>query len=145
MAVSDIARPLPDPRIGILMREGTLVYYACIDGEFPERSTPEAVLALLEGREEPDAPKADGLADHLPVTKDYEIEYLGKTSKKWSEFSVFVVTFHRVQTEWPPEEIRVLAPSGPAAIRATKEYFRRECIFDRFDGRIVYSARAAQD
>lgn len=139
----DFSKPLPDPRIGVLMRAGGPVFYASIGGDFPERSTPEEVMALLQG--------ADAAATEVsevpqqPASKDYELTYLGKTKKRLDEFEVFVVTFQLADLWYRPSETRVLAPSGPAAIRAMKEYVRREMIADQHDGRQVYGVRPADD
>jgi hypothetical protein len=138
----DFSKPLPDPRIGILMREGGPVFYACIDGEFPERATPEEVLDLLEGRESSVAKVVEAAAS-LP--KDYEIAYRGQTAKALNDFEVFIVTIDALDIVGRPGDARVLAPSGPAAIRAMKEHVKREMIFSRFDGRIVYSVKPAND
>jgi hypothetical protein len=138
----DFSKPLPDPRIGILMREGGPVFYACIDGEFPERATPEEVLDLLEGRESSVAKVVEAAAS-LP--KDYEIAYRGQTAKALNDFEVFIVTIDALDIVGRPGDTRVLAPSGPAAIRAMKEHVKREMIFSRFDGRIVYSVKPAND
>lgn len=55
-----IGHTLPDPRIGVLVRgPNKFVYYAAIDGGFPERSTPEEILALLNGDEAPQTPVAN--------------------------------------------------------------------------------------
>lgn len=142
----DLSKPLPDPRIGILIREAGPVFYACIDGQFPERATPEEVLDLLEGREGAVAKTDDVDVGHAPtLTKDYEITYSGKTAKALNEFEVFIVTVDALDIVGRPGDTRVLAPSGPAAIRAMKEYVKREMIFSRFDGRIVYSVKPAND
>lgn len=138
----DFSKPLPDPRIGILMREGGPVFYACIEGKFPERSTPEEVLDLLEGREDV-APAND--PDPSFHAKRYELLYSGKTTKNVDDFEVFVVTVETLDFYARPGETRVLAPSGPAAIRAMKDHVRREMIFGRFDGRIRYSVKLDND
>jgi hypothetical protein len=140
----DLSKPLPDPRIGILMREGGPVFYACIDGQFPERATPEEVLDLLEGREGA-VEKTVDFERATTLTKDYEITYSGKTAKALADFEVYIVTVDALDIGGRPEDTRVLAPSGPAAIRAMKEYVKREMIFSRFDGRIVYSVKPAND
>ncbi|WP_327210133.1 hypothetical protein [Rhizobium leguminosarum] len=140
----DLSKPLPDPRIGILMREGGPVFYACIDGQFPERATPEEVLDLLEGREGA-VEKTVDFERATTRTKDYEITYSGKTAKALADFEVYIVTVDALDIVGRPGETRVLAPSGPAAIRAMKEYVKREMIFSRFDGRIVYSVKPAND
>lgn len=144
----DLSKPLPDPRIGILMREGGPVFYACIDGEFPERSTPEAVLDLLEGRESV-TNSVDVVARSVDAvssfTKDFEIVYSGKSAKKTDDYEVFVVTIETLDIYGRPGETHVLAPSGAAAIRAMKDHVRREMIFSRFDGRIRYSVKPAKD
>lgn len=144
----DLSKPLPDPRIGILMREGGPVFYACIDGEFPERSTPEAVLDLLEGRGTT-AKSVEGAERPDEVVssfvKDFELIYSGKSAKKVDDFEAYVVTIETLDIYGRPGETRVLAPSGAAAIRAMKEHVRREMIFSRFDGRIRYSVKPAND
>lgn len=140
----DFSKPLPDPRIGILMREGGPVFYAPIDGKFPERSTPEEILGLLKAREDAaDAP--DPQPEHFVPLKQHDLVYGGKTAKKVVDFEVFVVTVETLDIYGRPGETRVLAPSGPAAIRAMKDHVKREMIFGRFDGRIRYSVKLADD
>lgn len=140
----DVTSHLIDPRIGVLVREGKQLFYACIDGEFPERSTAEAVLELLQGGPVA-APITAHAPDNTPSYRDYEVSYRGKTIVKVADFDVYLVGVRRVDTEWPVEFTRVLAPTPSAAKRAMKDWIRRECIFDRHDGRIEYTAKLASD
>lgn len=137
----DVTSHLIDPRIGVLVREGHQLFYACIDGEFPERDTAQEVLDLLHGIKR-DVSRVDSFPEPFIVTRpDYELTYHGKSAKAISDWEVFNVTIRTLDIYQPrPDVIRVLAPSGPAAIRCVREYVREEMIWGRHDGRIEYSA-----
>jgi len=121
---------LPDPRIGILIREGQLIYYACINGEFPERDTVDGIMVLLEGREQ--AVVANELASSPKrVSKRERRDYLVNISLKhpaWNDH---------------PFDLPITAYTARDAEKQARNYIHNEDIYDRHSGPIYVKARRA--
>ena len=109
-----------DPRVGALIREGRTIYYAHIDGAFPERDTPEAVVALLDGTEAPAAPKAGKAV----TTRAYLVHVEAKFPA-WND---------------RPEEFEVEATSARQAERMIRQRIEWD---SKNDGALIVKARRA--
>lgn len=138
---------LKDPRIGVLVREGRQIYYAHIDGEFPERDTADEILVLLgvipapEKAPEP-APAADyhdNYRYHTPsITPDLYADDKPGTRGEWRDIRVKIVN---LDIPWEaPGYFVVRAKSKRSAIsRARKEMRSPDIHHTRREGRLHYS------
>jgi hypothetical protein len=111
-----------DHRIGILIREGKTIYYAHINGEFPERDSADEIAALLDGKVLP------------PVQP--------KTASTKETLRSYLVTVSMKHPAWDdkPFDLQIEATSQKTAISLARKQIARECRFTRQDGAILYKA-----
>jgi hypothetical protein len=114
-----------DARVGILMRNGTQVYYGFVNGIFEnmvEKSTPEDVVAALDGTISAPKPKAPS---KLRLTHRYIVK----------------ITVKYPSCDDLGTEIEVLASSIKDAIKSARKQVYM--YYDRHDGAKTYVARRA--
>lgn len=106
----------------MLMRNGKPVYYVHLNGEFPERSTPEEVEALLDDR-------VVQKVEPRPVVRGRERR-------------AFIVTITKKYPAWDdaPIHLHLDAHNQREAISLARKEVMKMCIFTRWDGPILYSA-----
>lgn len=136
---------LKDPRIGVLVREGRTIYYAHINGEFPERDTVDEVLVLLGVLPE-SAPKPAGTAsrydevDFLMAMADRADLYARKKPEEGGTSRNYTVRIVNLDVPWQaPGHFIVRARNKKAAISRAREEMRSDAInHTRRDGRLEY-------
>lgn len=142
--LSDQSFPhLKDPRVGMLMRDGKTIYYAHVDGEFPERDTVDEVIELLEGRSsslvarEMSPVEIVNVAATLARPDLYANERLSERRSP-RDFTVKIVN---VDVPWmAPGYFVVRARSKRAAVRRAREEMRSPDYYHtRRDGKLVYT------
>jgi hypothetical protein len=134
---------LKDPRIGVLIREGRQIYYAHIDGEFPERATADEILVLLGVIPAPEpAPVLDAYDTaryYTPsIAPDLYADEKPGTRGAWRDIRVKIVN---LDIPWEaPGYFVVRAKSNRSAIsRARKEMRSPDIHHTRREGRLRYS------
>lgn len=138
---------LKDPRIGLLIREGRQIYYAHIDGEFPERDTADEILVLLGVIPAPDkASEPAARADYhdenryvLPsITPDLYAHEKAGSRGEWRDFRVKIVN---LDISWQaPGYFVIRAKSKRSAISRAREEMRSTAYsHTRREGRLHYS------
>lgn len=132
---------LKDPRVGMLVREGKPIYYAHIDGEFPERDTVDEIIDLLEGRLSPPASHdlSPGAFAYAPsILPDLYANEGVSVRGSTKDFTVKIVN---VDIPWmAPGYFVVRARSKRAAISRAREEMRSPSInHTRREGKLVYT------
>jgi hypothetical protein len=134
---------LKDPRIGVLIREGRQIYYAHIDGEFPERNSADEILELLgviPPRPQPPAmPREEERASYIPrPLPDLVANEKPGARGEWQTFSVKVVNR---DIPWEaPGYFTVEAKSAKSALRRVREEMRSPAYHHtRRDGRLEFT------
>lgn len=137
---------LKDPRIGMLIREGRTIYYAHIDGEFPERDTVDEVLLLLgvpsESRpvQQMSPTRLDDMAMAMFAADRADLYAREKPGER-GELRNFTVKIVNADVTWQaPGYFVVKARSKRSAISRAREEMRSDDYHHtRRDGRLVYS------
>jgi len=106
----------------MLMRNGKPVYYAHLNGEFPERSTPEEVEALLDDR--------------------VALKVARRPVNRVRERRTYIVTITKKYPAWDdaPMQLHIDAHNQKEAISLARKEVVKMCLFTRWDGPILYSA-----
>jgi hypothetical protein len=133
---------LKDPRIGVLIREGRQIYYAHINGEFPERDTADEILVLLgviPAHEPAPALDAYEAARYSPsIAPDLYASEKPGSRGEWRNFCVKIVN---IDIPWEAAgRFVVQAKSKQSAISRAREEMRSPAYnHTRRDGRLRYS------
>ncbi|NTF18250.1 hypothetical protein G6L37_07505 [Agrobacterium rubi] len=134
---------LKDPRIGVLMREGRQIFYAHIDGEFPERDTADEILVLLGVPSEPPQTSENPSVDFDRVSwnsdpADLYVRSKPGEDKDWRNFTIKIVN---LDIPWQaPGYFVVKAPNKRAAVGRAREEMRSTAYdHTRRDGRLDFS------
>jgi hypothetical protein len=134
---------LKDPRIGVLIREGRQIYYAHINGEFPERDTADEILVLLGVIPAPEPPTVADVDDshyhHTPsINPDLYASEKPGARGEWRDFRVKIVN---IDIPWhAPGYFVVRAKSKQTALRCAREEMKAPAYnHTRRDGRLRFS------
>ncbi len=136
---------LKDPRIGVLMREGRQIYYAPIDGEFPERDTADEILVLLGVIPAPAPEPVPAVENHdsyryftPSITPDLYAHEKPGSRGEWRDIRVKIVN---IDIPWQaPGYFVVRAKSKRSAISRAREEMRSAAYsHTRREGRLQYS------
>lgn len=137
---------LKDPRIGMLVREGRTIYYAHIDGEFPERDTVDEVLVLLGVPAPEVTTKAEMSSTYdevalLMMSADRADLYAREMPGERGVSRNYTVKIVNVDVSWQaPGYFVVRARSKKAAISRAREEMRSPAYsHTRRDGRLEYT------
>lgn len=127
-----------DPRIGVLMRQGRPVYYAHLNGAFPEGDSPEALLALLDGP----SPAAPVAAQAACIATPRATQT--SAARRMHDYLV-TVTLRYPAWDSVPAELPIRACTAKEAVSLARQQMARD--FDsghtRQDGPLLYRARRA--
>lgn len=124
-----------DPRIGILIREGTNVYYAFVNGYDAEpvegtRAEVEVALGIREASEASDSEPAVAPEDALPPGSDEYIVTMRSKYPAWDE---------------TPGLLRVVAHSKSHANSVARAWAHREGLLSPAEGPVYFKAELAED